>query len=94
VDEERFRRVARALADPRRVDILDRLAREEEMTCSALVPQIGLSQPTVSHHLKELVLAELLDVRPEGQFNLYRLRREVLAEFADSLRARFALEKT
>jgi ArsR family transcriptional regulator, arsenate/arsenite/antimonite-responsive transcriptional repressor len=54
----------RALADPARVRIVNLLATATEPVCVCdLTPHLGLSQPTVSHHLKKLADAGFLDRR-------------------------------
>jgi DNA-binding transcriptional ArsR family regulator len=67
------------LADPSRRQILDVL-RDGEHSVNAVVVRLGLSQPSVSKHLKVLRAAGLVAVRPEGQRRLYRLRPEPLME--------------
>jgi DNA-binding transcriptional ArsR family regulator len=68
--------VFKALADPHRVKILNLLATNPDPVCVCeFTEPLGLSQPTVSHHLKVLVNAGLLAVR-------------ILAVADDSLRAR------
>lgn len=67
------------LAEPTRRDILD-LLREGERPVGDLVAQLGASQPAVSKHLRVLREAGLVEVRPDGQRRLYRLRPEPLAE--------------
>jgi DNA-binding transcriptional ArsR family regulator len=72
------------LAEPSRRQILDVL-RDGEQSVNALVTQLGLSQPSVSKHLKVLRDAGLVDVRPDGQRRLYRLRAEPLMELDEWL---------
>src|SRR5436190_13906658 len=67
------------LAEPARRQILD-LLRERESPVGDLVDRLELSQPGVSKHLRVLREAGLVDVRPEAQRRLYRLRPEPLAE--------------
>jgi DNA-binding transcriptional ArsR family regulator len=67
------------LAEPARRRILD-LLREDERPVGELVRRLKLSQPGVSKHLRVLREAGLVDVRPEAQRRLYRLRPEPLAE--------------
>src|ERR671939_1117835 len=64
----------KALADPARVTILNRIASEGE-TCTCLLTEpLGLSQPTVSHHLKVLKEAGLIEVASKrGTWTYYRL---------------------
>jgi DNA-binding transcriptional ArsR family regulator len=73
-----------ALTEPHRRRILD-LLRDGERSVGELVPQIGLSQPGVSKHLKVLREAGLVGVRAEGKRRWYGLRAEPLAEVADWL---------
>jgi len=67
------------LAEPARRDILD-LLREGERPVGDLVDHLRLSQPAVSKHLRVLRDAGLVEVRPDAQRRLYRLRLEPLAE--------------
>ena len=67
------------LAEPTRRDILD-LLRDGERPVGDLVDSLQLSQPAVSKHLRVLREAGLVDVRPDAQRRLYRLRPEPLAE--------------
>src|SRR5574340_95189 len=71
--------VFRALADPARVRIVNLLARSPEPVCvCALTPAVGLSQPTVSHHLKKLVEVGLLTRERRGTWGYYALDRAAL----------------
>ena len=67
------------LAEPNRRRILDALRTGEEPV-HVLVDHLGLSQPSVSKHLRVLRDAGLVAVRPDGQRRLYRLRPEPLFE--------------
>jgi DNA-binding transcriptional ArsR family regulator len=68
-----------AVADPTRRAMLERLAGSGvERTASQLGADFGLSQPTVSQHLKVLREAGLVSVREEGRCRIYQLRPEPL----------------
>ena len=67
-------RVAKALGDPTRLELLRRISAAGEMCCKDLVTLFPVSQATVSHHLKILADAGLVAVRREGQFGWYSLR--------------------
>jgi DNA-binding transcriptional ArsR family regulator len=67
------------LAEPTRRDILE-LLRDGERPVGDLVDELGMSQPAVSKHLRILRDAGLVEVRPDAQRRLYRLRVEPLAE--------------
>jgi ArsR family transcriptional regulator len=75
--------VFRALADPARVRIVNLLASADERVCVCeFVPTLGLSQPTVSHHLKKLTEAGLLEREQEGKWAYYTLSRDALDRLA------------
>jgi ArsR family transcriptional regulator, arsenate/arsenite/antimonite-responsive transcriptional repressor len=82
---EELERIAKALADDQRFDILEAIAGAEELSCKALVDRFPVTQATVSHHLKELLTAGLVAVRQDGQLRLYRSRPEVLQEYLAQL---------
>lgn len=72
------------LGEPNRQAILD-LLRDGERPVGELVARLGLSQPAVSKHLRVLKQAGLVDVRPDAQRRLYRIRIEPLTELDDWL---------
>jgi DNA-binding transcriptional ArsR family regulator len=78
--------VFRALADPTRRSIFERLVREGEQTVRALTDAAGVSQPAVSKHLRLLKVAHLVRDRPEGRLVHYRAEPEGLATLAGWLK--------
>jgi ArsR family transcriptional regulator len=67
-------RLFKALGDPARVRILNVLATTDEPVCVCeLIPALGLSQPTVSHHLKKLTDAGLLEREQRGVWAYYSI---------------------
>lgn len=92
MDAAHFQRIAKALADPRRFEILQTIAASgDEMCCGSVVECFPVAQATVSHHLKELTHAGLIETRTEGQFKYLRARPEVLAEYLNELSRRLGL---
>ncbi len=75
--------VFRALADPTRRAIFERLAREGEQTVHALTHRAGVSQPAVSKHLGVLKRARLVRFRHEGRETHYSAQPQALAPLAD-----------
>ena len=71
--------VFRALADPTRRAIFERLTRDGEQTVHALTDRAGVSQPMVSKHLSALKRARLVRHRREGRETHYQARPEALA---------------
>jgi len=93
MNAEQFQRVAKALADPRRFEILQMIGATDELACQGVCQCFPVSQATVSHHLKELANAGLVESRREGQFVFYRARPEVVAEYAAELVRRVPAER-
>jgi ArsR family transcriptional regulator len=77
----------KALADPRRVAIVNRLAGAGEVCVCELVREFDLAQPTISHHLKILRNAGLVESRRRGTWAYYRLVTEAVEALARSLAA-------
>jgi ArsR family transcriptional regulator len=76
-------RLFKALADPARVRLVNLLATSDEPICACdLTPSLGLAQPTVSHHLKKLTDAGLLEREQRGKWAYYSLDRDALRGLA------------
>ena len=73
----------RALGDPTRRAIFERLVRGGEQTVRALTDHAGISQPAVSKHLGVLKAAGLVRDRPEGRQTHYRAEPKGLAPLVD-----------
>jgi len=78
-------RLLRALADRHRVRIVSMLAQSgpDAICVCDFVPSLGLAQPTVSYHLKQLVEAGLLERERRGTFAYYSLVPGALARVRD-----------
>ncbi len=75
--------VFKALADPARVRIVNVLATTGEPVCVCnLIEPLGLSQPTVSHHLKRLMDAGLLEREQRGRWAYFSLKRDAVEKLA------------
>lgn len=73
----------KALADPHRVRIVNLLATSPDPVCVCdLIAPLGLSQPTVSHHLKKLTTVGLLQREQRGPWAYYSLDRQAMARLA------------
>ena len=81
---ERVVPLLKALADPVRLRLMSMVLSHEggEACVCDLTPAFDLSQPTISHHLKVLHEAGVLDRTKRGVWVYYAVRREVLADVA------------
>ena len=86
--EQQVQRIAKAIADPQRFAILSCIAREDEIPCKTLVEEFPITQATISHHLKELVAAELIQSRRQGQLAILTCRRDICDAYAQVLSER------
>jgi ArsR family transcriptional regulator len=87
VEAAELERLFKALADRHRLRILNVLLQAEgEAVCVCeFQPTLGISQPTVSHHLKQLTDAGILEREKRGTFAFYRLKPGVLDKIGDLL---------
>ncbi len=81
--------VFKALADPARVKILNLLATNEGAVCACeFEPELGLKQATVSHHLKKLTDAGLLEREQRGKWAYFSINREAADRLGELMEVR------
>jgi len=85
MDQTRLAKIAKALSDPTRLSIYESIAGREEMFCGELVEKYQLTPGTISHHLKVLADANLIESRREGQFIYNRAQRETIRDYSLAL---------
>ena len=83
---ERMAEVAKALGDPVRMQLVDVLRKHAGKVCVCeLVPLFDVSQPTISHHLKVLRDAGIVESERQGLWSYYYVLPEGLTQLADWL---------
>jgi DNA-binding transcriptional ArsR family regulator len=81
--------MAKALAHPARIAILQKLVKSNACICGDLVEELGLAQPTISQHLKELKQAGLIQGNIEGTSICYCINPKTWVQYRQLLSAFF-----
>jgi ArsR family transcriptional regulator, arsenate/arsenite/antimonite-responsive transcriptional repressor len=85
MDTNQIAKISKALADPTRLQIYEEIAARPEIFCGEVIDKFELSPGTVSHHLKVLLEAGLIECRREGQFVHNRVLPETMRDYTQSL---------
>ena len=93
MDREDIERIAKALGDQTRLMIYEAIAACNEITCSEIVAQRGVTPATVSHHLKTLADAGLIESRRDGQFIYNKAVPATMEDYVRSLTGLIARKK-
>jgi len=85
MERARIEKISKALADATRLMIFEAISARKEMVCGELVALRGVTPATVSHHLKILADAGLIECRRHGQFVHNRAVPKTVAEYSRAL---------
>jgi ArsR family transcriptional regulator len=85
MDRSQIEKISKALADATRLRIFEAVSAKDQMNCGEIVAMRGVTPATVSHHLKILSDAGLIDCRREGQFVYSRAVPQTIEAYARSL---------
>lgn len=91
--QNRLASLAKILAHPARIAILQYLVQQDTCVCGELVEEIGLAQPTISQHLKELKRVGIIQGTIEGTSVCYCINPTIWNDISVELSSFFDLEK-
>lgn len=73
-------KIAKALSVPNRLEIMTLISRKEMCACH-LLEHFNITQPTLSHHIKQLRDCDIINERKEGKWSYYSVNEKKLKEF-------------
>jgi ArsR family transcriptional regulator len=85
MDRARIEKISKALADQTRLKIFEAISARKQMNCGEIVAMRGVTPATVSHHLKILSDAGLIQCRRQGQFVHNTVIPEAIAQYSEAL---------
>jgi ArsR family transcriptional regulator len=85
MDRAQIEKISKALADETRLLIFEAISAKEQMNCGEIVSMREVTPATVSHHLKILNEAGLIECRREGQFVYSRSVPETIVQYTQTL---------
>ena len=91
MDAEQLAKVQRALAEPKRLEILTKVRSmqgEQGTTCSAVIAEFDLAQSTFSHHISELAEAGLVSACRDGKYNRLTVNEDVVEAYLKEIAQR------
>jgi len=83
---EQFQRIARAVSDPNRWEMLRLIFAQPETTCGGVSDELPITPATMSHHLRELEVADLVSVTKCGRYKKLAAKRDVWRAYLAMLR--------
>jgi ArsR family transcriptional regulator len=82
MDLKKLKKISKALADISRLQILMEIRRKSSyLMCSDICEFINLSQPSISHHIKQLMDAELITYTKEGRQMKYQINEDTINQY-------------
>jgi ArsR family transcriptional regulator len=86
MDRKHLARISKALSDPTRLGIYEAISSKPDMYCGELMEKCPLTPGTISHHLKVLAEANLIECRREGQFIYNRALPKTIWDYTLALK--------
>tara|TARA_R110002051_G_scaffold222630_1_gene286182 strand:- start:6291 stop:6560 length:270 start_codon:yes stop_codon:yes gene_type:complete len=87
LDLKEIEKISKALSDINRLKILQYMQQHQgKLECIAIDSFLNLAQPSISHHIKKLIEAQLIEPNKEGRFYNYSLNVKVLETYVKHLK--------
>ncbi len=87
MDLKQVEKISKALSDSNRLKIIKAIqANRGKLECTAISSFLNLAQPSISHHIKKLVDADVIEAHKEGRFYFYSLNGEILDGYLKALK--------
>jgi ArsR family transcriptional regulator len=87
MDAKKAEKISKALSDPNRLTILKEIKKNKDcLYCCDLNDMLNLAQPSIAHHLKQLIDSDLVTSDKEGRNVRYALNNEVLDEYVSFIK--------
>ena len=87
MDLKQVEKITKALGDINRLKILQYMqGNGGKLACNEINCFLKLAQPSISHHIKKMVEADLIEAEKEGRFHSYSLNTKVLEAYVENLR--------
>lgn len=83
MDNESLAAAFKALGDPTRLRIYQAIKDKDDICACKILEQMDITQPTLSHHVKQLCAAGLVSCRKDGRWMHYSANRETAAVLSD-----------
>jgi len=82
LDHKKVEKISKALGDPCRLKMMDMIKKQKNACqCTSIVDNLDLAQSTISHHIKQLIDADLLIAEKDGRNLNYRINQDVLGAY-------------
>jgi ArsR family transcriptional regulator len=85
MDTTQVAKISKALSDPTRLQIYEAIAARPDIYCGEIIERYQMAPGTLSHHLKVLMEADLIECRREGQFVHNRVLPETMRDYTQAL---------
>ena len=86
MDDKAMLAISKALADPRRLEVFRRIASNDDTACMAVRECLAMNPATLSHHMKQLETAGLIETKKDGRRVSATLRRKVWKSYLAHLK--------